>query len=56
MLILTRYFGSLKEALRENWSVVLISRPLGCFVRGRSLAQASDWRVRASSAGAIGSC
>ena len=49
-----RYLGSLKEAFSVNVSVGLMSRPLGCFVRGRILAQARDWRVRFSSAGAAG--
>lgn len=52
MLILIRYFGSVKLWFRVNVSVVLISRPLGCLVKGRILAQARDWRVRLSSAGA----
>ena len=52
MLILMRYLGSVKEAFRVNVSVGLTSRPFGCFVRGRSLAQARDWRVRFSSVGA----
>lgn len=52
MLILMRYLGSVKVVLRVKVSVGLISRPLGCLVRGRSLAQARDWRVRFSSAGA----
>lgn len=52
MLILIRYLGSLKEELRVKVSVGEISRPLGCLVRGRSFAQARDWSVRFSSAGA----
>jgi hypothetical protein len=42
VLILMRYFGSTKDVLSVNVSVGLISRDLGCLVRGRILAQASD--------------
>lgn len=52
MLILIRYFGSVKEALSVKVSVGLISRPFGCLVSGRIFAQARDCRVRFSSAGA----
>lgn len=48
-----RYLGSLKCVFRVKVSVGAISRPLGCLVRGRILAQARDWRVRSSSAGAV---
>lgn len=51
-LILTRYFSCEKLGLSENVSVSLISRPIGCFRSGRSLAQARDWRVRLSSGAA----
>lgn len=54
MLILMRYLGSVKEVLRLKVSVGAISRDLGCLFRGRSFAQARDWRVRFSSAGAVG--
>lgn len=54
MLILMRYLGSLKDVLSVNVSVGEMSRDLGCLVRGRSLAQARDWRVRFNSAGAVG--
>ena len=53
MLILMRYLGSLKWVFTVKVSVGLMSRPLGCLVRGRSLAQARDWRVRFSSGGAV---
>lgn len=36
----------------EKVSVSLMSLPLGCFVRGRSLAQARDCRVRLTSGSA----
>jgi hypothetical protein len=52
VLILMRYLGSEKEEFSEKVSVGEISRDLGCLVRGRILAQARDWRVRFSSAGA----
>ena len=51
-LILTRYLGCEKDVLRVKVSVGLTSRPLGCLVRGRSLAQARDWRVRFTSGSA----
>jgi hypothetical protein len=53
VLILMRYLGSTKDVLSVNVSVMLISRDLGCLVRGRIFAQARDWRVRFSSAGAV---
>lgn len=53
MLILMRYFGSVKVLFRWNVSVGEMSRDLGDLVRGRRRAQARDWRVRFSSAGAV---
>jgi hypothetical protein len=44
-----RYFGSVKDGFQVKVSVGWMSRDLGCLVRGRSLAQARDWRVRSSS-------
>jgi hypothetical protein len=54
VLILMRYLGSEKVVLSVKVSVGLMSRPLGCLVKGRILAQARDWSVRFSSAGAVG--
>jgi Na+-driven multidrug efflux pump len=53
-LILIRYFSWVKDVFRVNVSVGEMSRPWGCLRRGRSLAQARDWRVRFSSASAVG--
>jgi hypothetical protein len=41
-----------KSELKVNVSVGEMSLPLGCLVRGRSLAQARDWRVRFTSCSA----
>jgi hypothetical protein len=52
-LILTRYLGCVKSGLKVKVSVGEMSLPLGCLVRGRSLAQARDWRVRFISCSAV---
>jgi hypothetical protein len=41
-----------KSGLKAKVSVGEMSLPLGCLVRGRSLAQARDWRVRFTSCSA----
>jgi hypothetical protein len=52
-LILTRYLGCEKSGLKVKVSEGEMSLDLGCLVRGRSLAQARDWRVRLISGSAV---